>query len=407
MDNNEVKLNPEGEESPNIGGIGEAAPEPDFSQEMSMEDLLKGESDFNEKLYSREIIQVRVVEVNNEGIFVDIGEKKEGLIALDEFEADKKPAVGSKIVALLEKRGDEKHNAVLSHRKAREKLSWQWLEKAFGAKERIRGKIVEHVKGGYIVDVSGLRGFMPLSLSEIGGSPKHYLPPNAKIKFYVTDMDVRARKIIVSRRQVLEEDEKVRREDVLKETQGGKITRVVVSKIIDAGIFVRYQGIEGFINTSDVSWKNPEQAVKTYKRGQRLKVKILRIDKETEKINFGLKQLTQNPIDLLKRKFPFKTTLRVKITEVLKDGAKAHISGDIYGFISEQDYGFDFVPKKDDEVNVAVLGVNPRTYDLKLSMKRFEEIEDRKKIQQYLKGSPKLTLGQLLRESTEEEHGGI
>jgi len=366
------------------------------NNEMMMDELLKSEDALNEKLYSKEIVTVKVVEVNNEGVFVDIGEKKEGIIPLDEFDIDKKPEVGSKIVAILERKGDENRNAILSYRKAMEKLAWQKLNDSFSKKERLKGKIIEHVKGGYIVDIYGLRGFMPLSLSEIGGAPKHYLPVNAKIKFYIIDMDIKSRKIIISRRQVLEEDEKARREKVLSETKEGNITRVVISKVISEGIFVRYQGIEGFINLSDVGWKNPEEAIKNYKRGMRLKVKILKIDKEKERITFGIKQLTPNPIDILKRRFPFKSILKVKITDVLKEGARAHITGDIFGFISEQDYGLDFTPKKDDEVNVAVVGVNPKTYELILSVKKYEEIENRKKIQQYMKASPKLTLGQLL-----------
>lgn len=370
-------------------------------QEMSMEQLLSEQGEVSGKLYSREIIQVKVVEVSSEYVFVDIGEKKEGIIPVAEFE-DKKPQPGSAVMAVLEKRGDENRNAVLSHRKAREKISWQWLEKAFADKERVKGKIIEQVKGGYIVDVSGLRGFMPLSLSELGGSPKHYLPVNAKVKFYVTDMDAKNRKIIVSRRQVLEEDEKIRRQEVIGQTREGQVTRVVVSKVIDAGIFVRYQGMEGFVNLSDVSWKNPQEAIKTYKRGQRIKVKILKMDAENQKIVFGIKQTMPNPLDMLKRKFPFKTSLRVKILESVEGGLKAHIAGDVYGFIPETDYGYDGVPQKDDEVNAVVVGVNPQTYELKLSMKRFQEMEDRKRVQQYLKGAPRLTLGQILTEADED-----
>ncbi|GAB4028331.1 MAG: hypothetical protein Fur0012_00430 [Elusimicrobiota bacterium] len=375
--------------------------ESDGEQEMSMEQLLSQQGEANDKLYSREIIQVKVVEVSSEYVFVDIGEKKEGIIPIAEFE-DKKPQPGATVMAVLEKRGDENRNAVLSHRKAREKISWQWLEKTFSGKERVKGKIIEQVKGGYIVDVSGLRGFMPLSLSELGGSPKHYLPVNAKVKFYITDMDSQKRKIIVSRRQVLEEDEKIRRQEVIGQTREGQVTRVVVSKVIDAGIFVRYQGMEGFVNLSDVSWKNPQEAIKTYKRGQRIKVKILKMDPENQKIVFGIKQTMPNPLDMLKRKFPFKTSLRVKIIEAVEGGLKAHIAGDVYGFIPDTDYGYDGVPQKDEEVNAVVVGVNPQTYELKLSMKRFQEMEDRKRVQQYLKGAPRLTLGQILTEADED-----
>lgn len=371
-------------------------------EEMTMDDLLKDEFDISEKLYSREIIHVKVVEVTDKWVMVDIGEKKEGIIPADEFDADKKPVPGSTVIAVLEKRGNENENTLLSYTKARERLAWKMLEDCFTKKERVRGKVLEYVKGGYIIDVQGLRAFMPLSLSEIGGATRHYLPVNAKIRFYIVDFDPKLRKIIVSRRQALEEDEKLRRQKVLAETQPGRIVRGVVSKIIANGIFVRYQGIEGYINMEDIAWREPEKAIKEFKRGQRVKIKILKVDRENEKITFGIKQLTPNPLDVLKKRFPFKTVLNVKITEVLKDGARAHVANEVYGFISEQDYGLDSLPKKDEEVKVAVVGVNPKTYELILSIKKYEEIENRKKIQQYLKASPKLTLGQILIESDEE-----
>lgn len=369
-------------------------------EEMSMEHLLSQQGEISDKLYSRQVVQVKIVEVNSEYVFADIGEKKEAIIPIAEFEG-KLPQVGEEVMVVLEKKGDESRNAILSHKKAREKISWQWLEKAFSAKERIKGRVIEHVKGGYIVDVSGLRGFMPLSLSEIGGSPRHYLPLNAKIKFYVTDMDAKAKKIIVSRRQVLEEDEKIRRQEVMNRTRQGQVVRVVVSKVVDYGIFVRYQGMEGFVNLEDLAWKDPQEALKSYKRGQRIKVKVLKVDKENQKLVFGVKQTMPNPLDLLKRKFPFKTSLTVKIVDSVEGGLKAHVVSDVYGFIPDTDYGYDGVPQKDEEVNVVVVGINPQTYELKLSMKRYQEIEDRKKVQQYLKGAPKLTLGQILTEVDE------
>jgi len=372
------------------------------SSEISMEELLANETALNDKLYMKEIIQVKVVEVTNEYVFVDIGEKKEGIIAISEFE-DKKPEVGSNVIAVLERKGGENNNPILSHRKAREKLTLQWLEKAFASKERVRGRVQEQIKGGYIIDISGVRAFMPLSLSEIGGSPKHYLPVNAKVKFYIIDISLKDRKIIVSRRQVLEEDEKIRRQEVLTQTKENQITRVVISKVVDSGIFVRYQGMSGFINLSDVAWKNPAEAIKNYKRGQRLKVKILKVDKENEKITFSIKHTTVNPLDMLKRKFPFRTQLKVKIVEETPEGLKAHISDDIYGFIAQSDYGYEGVPKKDEIVNVVVVGVNPETYELKLSIKRFEELENKKQVQKYLKSAPKLTLGQILENNETEE----
>lgn len=366
--------------------------------EITMEELLESQNNLSEKLYNREIVYVRVVDVRDDYIYVDIGEKNEGLIPTSDFQGFKLPNIGTNIVAILEKKGNNERNPILSYRKAKEIITLNWLSKAFENKERIRGKIIQHVKGGYLVSINGLNAFMPLSLSEIGGSPKHYLPINAKIKFYITEFDPKNRKLIVSRRHVLEEDEKERREKIISQIREGEITRGVVSKIIENGMFVRFQGIEGFVSIDDVDWKNPKQAIKQYTRGQRVKIRILKIDREKQTIQFGIKQTKPNPVDILKRKFPIRSILKAKILEVNENGARAHIIDDVYGTIAEQDYSYDGAPEKDSTVDVAVVGYDSNTYELKLSIKKFEQIENRKRLEQYTKQSPKITLGQLIKD---------
>ena len=196
-------------------------------EEMSMADLLKAEAEVSEKVYSRDIVTVRVVQVNAEYVLVDIGEKKEAAIPLADFQDEKTPVAGDEVQAVLEKKGGEGRYTMLSHRRARERAAWELAKKMFEAKERVKGKVLELVKGGYIVDIAGMRAFMPLSLSELGGAHRHYLPPNAKIKFYIADFKEKDRKVVVSRRQVLEEDEKERRVQVLGEVQPGGIVRGV------------------------------------------------------------------------------------------------------------------------------------------------------------------------------------
>ena len=297
----ETNQTPQAEEQENANK--EAAPGAD--EELSMADLLKAEAQVSEKVHSRGVVTVRVVQVTAELVLVDIGEKKEGAIPLADFQDEKTPVPGDEVQAVLEKKGGEGRYTMLSHRRAREKAAWEMTRKMFEAKERVKGKVTEIVKGGYIVDISGMRAFMPLSLSELGGAHKHYLPPNAKVKFYITDFNDKDRKVVVSRRQVLEEDEKARRGEVLAEVVPGGIVRGVVSKVTEEGLLVRFQGIEGLVRPEDVAWRNPVEALKSYKRGERVKCKVLAVDKEGEKLSFGLKQLMPNPVDMLKRKFAF------------------------------------------------------------------------------------------------------
>jgi len=373
-------------------------------EEMSMEQLLEAEAKVSSKVYSRDIVKVKVVQLTPENVLVDIGEKKEAVIPVTDFEGENSlPKVGDEIVAMLDKKGGEGRHTLLSHKRAREKMAWEWAKKMFEAKERLKGRVTGIVKGGYAVDLSGLRVFMPLSLSEIGGAHKHYLPQNAKIKFYIVDFSERDRKAVVSRRQVLEEDEKLRKTEVITSVSSGHVVRAVVAKVTEEGMFVRFQGIEGFVRLSDAAWKNPAEALKTYKRGQRIKCKVLSIDKENEKLSFGIKQLTPNPVDMLKKRFGYKSVLRVKVLALAPEGAKAKVSEHVDGFIPAEEYGADGAPKAGQELAAVVVGVNSTTYELTLSVRSHEEFEDRKRMQQYLKGSPTLTLGQILLDNAEDE----
>ena len=395
----ETNQTPQAEEQENANK--EAAPGAD--EELSMADLLKAEAQVSEKVHSRGVVTVRVVQVTAELVLVDIGEKKEGAIPLADFQDEKTPVPGDEVQAVLEKKGGEGRYTMLSHRRAREKAAWEMTKKMFEAKERVKGKVTEIVKGGYIVDISGMRAFMPLSLSELGGAHKHYLPPNAKVKFYITDFNEKDRKVVVSRRQVLEEDEKARRGEVLAEVVPGGIVRGVVSKVMEEGLLVRFQGIEGLVRPEDVAWRNPVEALKTYKRGQRVKCKVLAVDKEGEKLSFGLKQLMPNPVDMLKRKFARFARVKGTVVSVAPEGAVVKIGEQTEGWVSAEDYGAEGAPKEGQELAGIVVSINSSNFRLVLSVKRAEEMEDRKRMAQYLKGSPTLTLGQILLENSEDE----
>ncbi len=373
-------------------------------EEMSMEQLLEGEKEFSKKLYKREIVKVKIAQVTEENVFVDISEKKEAIIPIEDFKNKKnKPKVGDMVEAILEKKGGETRHTILSHKKAKENLSWLECEKYFKAKERVKGRIKDLIKGGYLVEVLDIEAFMPMSLSEINGAHKHYLPKSAKIKFYITDFSIRDKKFIVSRRQVLEEDEKDRKKKIFTEINPGRVVRTVVSKGIEEGLFVRFQGIEGFVRLSDISWTNPKEAMATYKRGQRIKCKIIRIDHDTERISFGIKQLTQNPVDVVKRRFPYKSIVKGKVISLTEEGAKIEVDAKTTGFVSVSEYGFKSSPKENEMIKSVIVGVNSSTFELTLSIRKFEGMEDRKRMQSYMEGTPSLTLGQILENAKESE----
>ena len=224
-------------------------------QELTMDQLIAQQDSLLEKLNKREIVEVPVVQINQDYILVDTGTKKEGAIAVSEFEGKALPAIGDKISVVLVKRGGDERPAILSHKKALEFLGWDICKKAYEAKERVKGTILQQVKGGYIVEVFGVSGFMPLSLSELHTAYKHYLPVGAKIKAVIVEFVKEKQKLIISRKQVLEEDEAVRREEVLSTIKEGDVLRVVVSKVDKDKLYLRFHGIEGLVALENIAWK--------------------------------------------------------------------------------------------------------------------------------------------------------
>ncbi len=375
--------------------------------EMTMDQLIAQQESLSEQLNKREIVEVTVVQITGDYILVDTGAKKEGAILVSEFDGKTLPEVGSKISVVLVKRGNDERYSILSHKKALEMQGWDICKQAYEAKERVKGVIAQTVKGGYIVEVFGVNGFMPLSLSELHTAYKHYLPVGAKIKAVIVEFSKEKQKLIVSRKQVLEEDEAVRRKEVLGQIKEGDVLRVVVAKTDKERLFLRFHGIEGVVQMENVAWKEPETAITNFRRGQRLKAKLLKLDAENQKLEFGLKQLFLNPAEALKRRYPYKSSVKATITKVdAENGVECTIGkNNTQAFISPFEMGHEFSAKEGDTITALVVGVNPETFVVNLSVKKYDQAQNRKVVAQYLKQAPRPTLGQLLEDSfqTEEE----
>lgn len=370
-----------------------------------MEELFAQQEQMASKLNKREIVQVTVVQIGQDNVLVDTGDKKEGRIPVADFEGRELPAVGDTVSAVLVRKASDDRSAILSHKKALESLGWDTCKTSFENKERVRGVVLQCVKGGYMVDVNGVRGFMPLSLSELHTAYKHYLPVGAKVKAVIAEFAKEKGKLIVSRKTVLEEDEGVRREGVLKEIKEGEVLRVVVAKVDKDKIYVRFHGIEGVVELENVAWQEPEKAVAGFKRGQRLKAKLLKINKETGSLSFGLKQLYLNPADALRRRYPYKSVVKGKIEKILPEEGGVEVSlgkNNQKGFINPFEMGRDFAANEGDVMSLMVVGINADTMTVNLSAKKYDQAQNRKVVQQYMKQAPRPTLGQLLEDMIDD-----
>ena len=171
---------------------------------------------------------------------------------------------------------------------------------------------------------------------------------------------------------------------------------------------MRFHGIEGVVALENVAWKEPETAIANFRRGQRLKAKLLALDKETPRLTFGLKQLFLNPADALKRRYPYKSSVKATVVKVsAEEGVECTIGkNNTKAYISPFEMGRDFNAKEGDTITALVTGVNPETFVVNLSVKKYDQARNRKVVAQYLKQAPRPTLGELLQDSfgkTEEE----
>ncbi|MDR1123852.1 MAG: S1 RNA-binding domain-containing protein [Elusimicrobiota bacterium] len=374
------------------------------NEDMTMDQLFAQQEEMQQKLNKREIVNVAVVQISADNVLVDTGDKKEGLIPLSDFEGKAVPEVGAVVPAVLIRKGGDERHSVLSHKKALESMGWDLCKTAYENKERVKSAVLDCVKGGYKIDVNGVIGFMPLSLSELHAAYKHYLPKGAKIKAVIVEFSKEKQKLIVSRRQVLEEDEAIRRAQVLSEVKIGDVLRAVVSKVGKDALFLRFHGIEGAVSLDNIAWKDAPAILAGYRRGQRVKAKLLAIDGENGAMTFGIKQLFMNPADLLRKRFAYMSPAKGVIVKITPEGIEVKLGkNDAKGFIPAVELPLDFAGKEGENVQSVVIGIDAANFTVNLSVRRFEQVQNRKVVAQYLKQAPRPTLGQLLQNSFGEE----
>lgn len=388
------------------------------TEEQTMESLLAEQTEFVEKLKNRDVVWVKVVQVQPEHVLVETGEKSEGIIPASEFAADAPPKVGRRVPAVLVKMGRGDQPTILSTAKAKSAIGWEQMVKAHEAKERVRGKVQQAVKGGFIIDVAGVAGFMPMSLADLRPVRKPEALIGSGVRCYIIELDKAKQQMILSRRAVLEEDAKQRKVKLIDELAAGKIRIGRVNRINESGLFVDIGGVDGLVHTTDVAWKDPEAAKKKFARGQKIRVRVLNVDKESGKVALGIKQLTPHPADALRRKYPFKKVVSGTVSEILKDGVRIQLAKGDTGFCpvrelpveggdptqTRPDRGENLPPiwpKTGDKVSGLVTGIHNATFEISVSIRRYESVQDKKRVAQYLKKAPPLTLGQLFNQESE------
>jgi len=381
---------------------------------QSMAHLLEEQAEFHTKLEKREVVWVKVVQVSTDQVLVDIGEKNEAVIPLSEFPAGEAPTAGRRVPAILVKRGHgDRQPTTMSAAKARWKLGWELALKAFADKARVRGKVLSSVKGGFLVD-GGVTAFLPSSLADLRPVRKPEALIGTGVRCVILELNQEKGQMVISRKAVLEEEAGKRKTKMLEELKPGMIRIGRVVKSSELGLVVDIGGLEGVVHTADVAWRDAEAAKAKVERGAKVRVRVLKIEAEDGKVSLGMKQLTAHPGDALRKKYAPKSVVKGEVKEILPEGVRVAINATDTAFCEVAELPVDGIepkrekwdrekgptlppiwPKVGDKVSGIVLGIGGPNFEVAISIKRFEAIQDRKHVQRYLKGAPPLTLGQL------------
>lgn len=326
------------------------------------------------------VISGVVVAIDNERITVDTGLKSEGFIARSEFlneSGELEVAIGDKVDVVVEKVDNGMGETILSREKAKREESWRMLEQLHENDEIVKGLISSKVKGGFTVEIGSVRAFLPGSLVDVRPVRDTAHIEGKELEFKVIKIDKQRNNIVVSRRAVMEAENSAERDELLAKLEEGMEVQGVVKNLTDYGAFVDLGGIDGLLHITDMAWrriKHPSEAVEV---GQDVTVKVLKFDRERNRVSLGLKQLGADPWSEVEQTYPVGTITKARVTNLTDYGCFAEIAEGIEGLVhvSEMDHtNKNIHPSKvvqvGDEVNVMVLEIDGERRRISLGIKQ-------------------------------------
>ena len=326
------------------------------------------------------VVKGRVVAVENDFAIIDVGLKTEGKVPLKEFSQPGKDIVlkpGDEVEVYLERIENALGEAVLSRDKARREEAWTRLEQLLDKNERVDGVIFGRVKGGFTVDLGGAVAFLPGSQVDI--RPIRDVGPlmNVVQPFQILKMDRRRGNIVVSRRAIMEETRAEQRSEIVQNLSEGQVVDGVVKNITDYGAFVDLGGIDGLLHVTDIAWKRVNHPSDVLQVGQTVKVQIVRINPETQRISLGMKQLDKDPWELVAERYPVGAKVKGRVTNITDYGAFVELEDGIEGLVHVSEMSWtkkNVHPGKilstTEEIEVQVLEVDPSKRRISLGLKQ-------------------------------------
>jgi small subunit ribosomal protein S1 len=328
-----------------------------------------------------QVVQGIVVGIEKDFAIVDVGLKTEGRVSLKEFgvgEENAKPVkVGDTVEVYLERVENAMGEAVISREKARREEAWTRLEGVFAENQPVNGSIVGRVKGGFTVDLGGASAFLPGSQVDI--RPVRDVGPlmGKEQPFAILKMDRPRGNIVVSRRAILEEARAEQRTELVSQLQEGEVREGVVKNITDYGAFVDLGGIDGLLHVTDMSWKRVSHPSQVLAVGDTVKVQIVKINPDTQRISLGMKQLQSDPWDGVEAKYPVGAKFTGRITNITDYGAFVELEAGVEGLVHVSEMSWtkkNVHPGKivstSQEVDVVVLDVDASKRRVSLGLKQ-------------------------------------
>jgi len=353
-----------------------------MAQAATMEDFeaLLNETLEHETPEEGTVVTGTVLAIENGQAIIDVGFKMEGRVDLKEFASPGKPAElapGDKVEVFLERVENARGEAAISREKARREAAWDRLEAANDKQERVEGAIFGRVKGGFTVDLGGAVAFLPGS--QIDVRPVRDVGPLMGVPqpFQILKMDRRRGNIVVSRRAVLEESRAEQRAEIVAKLREGDVVEGVVKNVTDYGAFVDLGGVDGLLHVTDMAWRRVNHPSEIVSIGETLRVQVVKVNKETQRISLGMKQLMADPWDSVETKYPIGSKWTGRVTNITDYGAFVELEPGVEGLVHVSEMSWtkkNVHPGKivstSQEVEVMVLDVDPNKRRVSLGLKQ-------------------------------------
>jgi small subunit ribosomal protein S1 len=324
------------------------------------------------------ILRGKIVNVVGGDVIVDIGYKSEGVIPIDQFEDPSKVKEGDEVEVLLEAVEDDSGMLSLSKRKADRIRGWERVIETYREGDVVRGRVSRKIKGGLLLEI-GVPVFLPASQISIRRTGDIVEFINQELECKIIKIDEARMNIVVSRRKLLEEQREAQKRDLLNDIEVGQIRKGVVKNITDFGAFVDLGGIDGLLHITDMSWGRINHPSEVLKIDEEIEVKVLKVDKEKERISLGLKQKQESPWANIESKYPVGSRVKGKVVNVLTYGAFVQLEDGVEGLVHISEMSWtkrinhpNQVVAPGDEIEVVVLEIKKEKQEISLGMKQVE-----------------------------------